>query len=63
MHNMEEGMMGQSKGKFVYHGSLGNVCRTRNNGSVNVSLPIWELAIKKVAQVWNREMVGRINFR
>jgi hypothetical protein len=26
--NTEEGVIGQSRGKFVYRGSLGNVCRT-----------------------------------
>jgi hypothetical protein len=38
--NIEEGMIGKSRGKFVYRGSLGNVCRTQINGSENVSLLI-----------------------
>jgi hypothetical protein len=63
MHNTEEGMTGQARGKFVYRRSLGNVCRTQNNGGANVSPLIPEPAIKKVAQVWNREMAGRIHFR
>jgi hypothetical protein len=61
-HNTEEGMTGQSRGKFVYRGSLGNVCRTQNNGGANVSPPIREPAIEKVAQVWNRETAGGFVF-
>jgi hypothetical protein len=45
--NTEEGMIGQSRGKFVYRGSPGNVCRTQNNGGANVSPPIREPAIEK----------------
>jgi hypothetical protein len=55
--------MGQTRGQFVYRGSPGNVCRTRNNGSANVSSPIREPAIEKLVQVWNRETAGRIRFR
>ena len=55
--------MGQPKGKFAYRGILGNVCRTQNNGSANVSPPIREPTIEKVAQVWNMEMTGQIHFR
>jgi len=47
MHNTEEGVIGQSRGKFIYRGSLGNVCRTQNNGGVKVSLPIREPTIEK----------------
>jgi hypothetical protein len=50
-HNTEEGMMGHSRGQFVYRRSPGNVCRTQNNGSANMSPPIREPTIKKVAQV------------
>jgi hypothetical protein len=34
MCNTKEGMIGQSRGKFVYCENPGNVCRTRNNGGV-----------------------------
>jgi hypothetical protein len=47
---MEEGMMGQSSGQFVYRGILGVVCGSRNNGSAILSPPVWEPAIKKVAK-------------
>ena len=63
MHNTEEGMIEQSRGKFVYRESLGNVWRTWNNEGENVSPPIREPTIEKVAQVWNGEMTGRIHFR
>jgi hypothetical protein len=62
-HNTEESMMGQTRGKFVYRGSPGNVCKTQNNGSANVSPPIREPAIEKLVQVCNRETVGTIRFR
>jgi hypothetical protein len=45
--NTEEGVIGQSRGKFVYRGSPGNVCRTQNNGGANVSPPIREPTIEK----------------
>ena len=48
-HNTEEGMMGRSIEKFLYRRSPGNVCRTQNNGGANVSPPIREPAIEKVA--------------
>jgi hypothetical protein len=33
MCNMEYGMMGESDGQFVYRGTSGVVCRSRNNRS------------------------------
>jgi hypothetical protein len=48
MHNTEEGMIGQSRRQFVYLKSLGNICRTWNNGGANVIPPIHEPAIEKI---------------
>jgi hypothetical protein len=45
--NTEKCMIGQFRGKFVYRGSLGNVCRTQSNGGAKVSPPIWKPARKK----------------
>jgi hypothetical protein len=42
--------MGQSNGQFVYRGTLGVVCRSRNNGSAILSPPVREPAIEKVAK-------------
>jgi hypothetical protein len=33
MCNMEEGMMGEYDGQFVYRGTPGVICRSQNNES------------------------------
>jgi hypothetical protein len=42
--------MGKSSDQFVYRGIPGSFCRSQNNGSAILSLPIWEITIKKVAK-------------
>jgi hypothetical protein len=59
---MEEGMMGQSSGQFVYHDTPGIVFMSQNNGSAILRPPFWEPAIKKVAKYGIGERSVRLVF-
>jgi hypothetical protein len=54
----------KSTNQFVYHGSLGAICRRRNKRDSIFSVPIWEPAIQKLPKYGMRDphMLYKISF-